>query len=72
MAEEVSEHELFITEAATSAFVDTAWTKTVAGESWLINCCIILDNDQLNEIEIFHLSNMGMEEEFSLFKMMSV
>ena len=45
ITEEVSEHDIFIAEAATSAVVDTACTKTVAGESWFINYCKKLDND---------------------------
>ena len=53
ITEEVSEHDIFIAEAATSAVVDTACTKTVAGESWFINYCKKLDNDLLNEIEIY-------------------
>ena len=53
IAEEVSEHDIFIAEAATSAVVDTACTKTVAGESWFINYCKKLDNDLLNKIEIY-------------------
>ena len=53
IAEEVSEHDIFIAEAATSAVVDTACTKTVAGESWFIIYCKKLDNDLLNEIEIY-------------------
>ena len=47
------EHDIFIAEAATSAVVGTACTKTVAGESWFINLCKKLDNDLLNEIEIY-------------------
>ena len=53
ITKEVSEHDIFIAEAATSAVVDTACTKTVAGESWFINYCKKLDNDLLNEIEIY-------------------
>ena len=49
----MSEHDIFIAEAATSAVVDTACTKTVAGESRFINYCKKLDNDLLNEIEIY-------------------
>ena len=52
ITEEVSQHDIFIAEAAISAAVDTACTKTAAGESWFINCYKKLDNILLNEIEI--------------------
>ena len=53
ITEEVSKHDIFIAEAATSGVADTACTKTVAGESWFINYCRKLDNDLLNETEIY-------------------
>ena len=37
MREEVGEHKFCITEVATSAVIDRACTKTVAGKSFFIN-----------------------------------
>lgn len=52
MREKVSEHKFCITEVATSAVIDRACTKSVAGKSFFINECKKLDNLLLNEIEI--------------------
>ena len=71
ITEEVSEHDIFIAEAATSAVVDTACAIAVAGESWFINYCKKLDNDLLTEMKFIHPkhhSNSGMVEKFSHFK----
>ena len=37
MAEEIDKSEIFIAEASKLAAVDTACTKTVAGEEWYMN-----------------------------------
>ena len=70
ITEEVSEHNIFIAEAAISSVVDTACTKTVVRESWFINYCKKLDNDLLNEIEIYPSKTFKFEivEKFSHFK----
>ena len=71
ITKKVSEHDIFIAEDATSAVVDTACTKTVAGESWFINYCKKLENDLLNEIKIYpskHHSNSAMVEKLFHFR----
>ena len=37
MIENISKQEIFMMEAASSAVIDTAYTKTVAGEHWFVN-----------------------------------
>ena len=53
MTEQPSENETFMLEASKSAILDTACTKTVAGEKWFINFCELLDESLLNLVEIF-------------------
>ena len=43
----------FVAETEKCAVVDTACSKTVAGEQWLNNCMNILSDTLLNELEIF-------------------
>ena len=45
---------IFVAETEKPAVVDTACSKTVAGEQWLNNYMKILSDTLLNEVEIFY------------------
>ena len=55
VAQNISEYEIFVLEDEMSAVIDTACTKTVAGEPWFKNFYERLDDSLLdeNEIEIY-------------------
>ena len=52
MIEQLSETEIFVAEASKSTVIDTACTKTIAGEKWFTNFKPNLTDDSIN-IEIY-------------------
>ena len=52
ITEEIDKAEIFVTEASKSAVIDTACTKTVAGEKWFENYKSNLTEKAKQEIEI--------------------
>ena len=53
ITEDLSKSEIFVTEASKSAVIDTACTKTVAGEQWLNNFMLNLTTRSKNEIKCY-------------------
>ena len=53
ITEDLSKSEIFFTEASKSAVIDTACTKTVAGEQWLSNFMSSLTTRSKNEIKCY-------------------
>ena len=53
MTENISKKKSFAMEAASSAVIDTACTKTVAGENWFVNYKSYLSENSIKNIKIF-------------------
>ena len=50
MTENISKQKSFAMEAASSAVIDTACTKTVAGEHWFVNYKSYLSENSIKNI----------------------
>ena len=53
MTEKLSKTEILVAEASKSAVIDTACTKTIAGEKWFINFKSNLTDDSIKNTEIY-------------------
>ena len=53
MTEKFSKTEIFVAKASKSAVIDTACTKTIAGEKWFTNFKSNLTDDSIKNIEIY-------------------
>ena len=53
MTENISKQKSFAMEAVSSAVIDTACTKTVAGEHWFVNYKSYLSENSIKNIKIF-------------------
>ena len=53
MTENITNEEILVLEASKSAVIDTACTKTVAGEQWFVNYKSNLTADSIKNIKIF-------------------
>ena len=63
MTEEIDKNEIFIVEASKLVVVDTACTKTVAGEEWYMNYIKDLPcelKSQIKSVESKHRSSLEM------------
>ena len=70
ITEEIDKAEIFVTETSKSAVIDTAYTKTVAGEKWFENYKSNLTEKTKQEIEFIHPVlhlNLEMEEKFKCY-----
>ena len=72
MTEDLDKNKIFVAEASKSALIDTACTKTVAGEKWYQNLKTNLPIDYVAQIEYFLqklYSNQEMVEKLNQRKM---
>ena len=53
MTEDLDKNNIFVAEASKSAVIDTAWTKTIAGEKWYQSFITNLPNNYVAQIESF-------------------